>query len=580
MLIVAALCVSLLLASAPMEVGGQETEPSAAQEAIASATPDEVGERAAEIMGRLATIIAEQQRYRSMLATASAEDSLVLRLQLEGGVDRFMTEMEKLAAVAPQPDQADIPAELRSSIETIYTELTPTVWELIDERRLEIDDLRAQRTTTPPADRSTLENLVIRVTRRLDLMYEFAARHLEALEDFGLDTTAEREIYTRLLSERADELAGRIDLDLVRISELKAELEEKPDDGDVAQLMIATKKSLDSNATSQAVILDLMDTMEIPTADYRADLLTVTQDLAAGILDARVTATLMRKAWAGLTNWLSEHGPNYLVKFLLFVAILFAGRMLARLVRKAVDTSLGRSSLGISQLLRRTIVSSAHNVVLALALLIALSQLGISLGPLLAGLGVIGFILGFAMQDSLSNFAAGLMILFYRPYDVGDLVEIGGVFGKVEHMSMVSTSVLTLDNQKLVVPNSKIWGDVIKNVTDQNVRRVDMTFGISYSDDIPQAERVLGDILAQHERVLNDPEPMVHLHTLGESSVDFIVRPWVKTDDYWDVYWDVTRSVKMRFDAEGISIPFPQRDVHLYAESKANAAKTLEETGT
>jgi small conductance mechanosensitive channel len=272
-----------------------------------------------------------------------------------------------------------------------------------------------------------------------------------------------------------------------------------------------------------------------------------------------------------LTSWLAKDGPKYLIKVLLFVAIVLAGRVLARLVRSIVAKSLDRANLGISQLLRRTVVSSAHNAVFGIALLIALAELGISLGPLLAGLGVVGFILGFAMQDSLSNFAAGLMILFYRPYDVGDVVEISGIFGKVEHMSLVSTSVLTLDNQKLVVPNSKIWGDVIKNVTDQRIRRVDMVFGISYSDDIPHAEQLLNAILVEHPKVLDDPEPMVRLHTLGESSVDFVVRPWVNTPDYWDVYWDVTREVKMRFDAEGVSIPFPQRDVHLYREDKAVA---------
>jgi small conductance mechanosensitive channel len=155
-----------------------------------------------------------------------------------------------------------------------------------------------------------------------------------------------------------------------------------------------------------------------------------------------------------------------------------------------------------------------------------------------------------------------MMILFYRPYDVGDLVEVSGVFGKVEQMSLVSTTILTIDNQTLVVPNGKIWGDVIRNVTAQRIRRVDLVFGIAYSDDIPKAEKILESILADHEKVLQDPEPMVKLHTLNESSVDFIVRPWVRTDDYWDVHWDVTREVKMRFDAEGVSIPFPQRDVH------------------
>jgi small conductance mechanosensitive channel len=147
---------------------------------------------------------------------------------------------------------------------------------------------------------------------------------------------------------------------------------------------------------------------------------------------------------------------------------------------------------------------------------------------------------------------------------VGDLVDVGGVFGKVDKMSLVSTTLLTLDNQTFVIPNNKIWGDVIKNVTAQDIRRVDMVFGIAYSDDIPKAEAVLNDILASHEEILDDPEHMVRVHTLNESSVDFIVRPWVKVDDYWEVYWDVTKTVKMRFDEEGVSIPFPQRDVHIY----------------
>ncbi len=136
-------------------------------------------------------------------------------------------------------------------------------------------------------------------------------------------------------------------------------------------------------------------------------------------------------------------------------------------------------------------------------------------------------------------------------------------------MNLVSTNLLTLDNQLFVVPNNKIWMDVIKNVTDQDIRRVDMVFGISYSDDIPKAEATLEDILKSHEKVLDEPESMVHLHTLGESSVDFVVRPWVNVDDYWEVYWDVTRSVKLRFDEEGISIPFPQRDVHTYNENSS-----------
>jgi small conductance mechanosensitive channel len=210
------------------------------------------------------------------------------------------------------------------------------------------------------------------------------------------------------------------------------------------------------------------------------------------------------------------------------------------------------------------IVSTAGGLVLLLGVLFGLAQLGISVGPLLAGLGIAGFIVGFALQDTLGNFAAGIMILLFRPYDVGDIVEAGGVFGKVSDMSLVNTTILTFDNQTLVMPNSKIWGDVIKNVTAQEKRRVDMTFGIGYGDDIPKAEKVLTEIVTSHDKVLDDPAPVIRLHTLNESSVDFIVRPWVNKDDFWDVYWDITRAVKIRFDEDGISIPFPQRDIHLY----------------
>jgi small conductance mechanosensitive channel len=221
------------------------------------------------------------------------------------------------------------------------------------------------------------------------------------------------------------------------------------------------------------------------------------------------------------------------------------------------------------------IISTAANLVLLLGLLFGLAQLGISVGPLLAGLGIAGFIVGFALQDTLGNFASGMLILLYRPYDVGDMIEAGGAFGKVSHMSLVNTTILTVDNQTLVLPNSKIWGDVIKNVTAQRERRIDLVFGIGYSDDIPKAEKVLNEIVESHGKILKDPEPVVRLHTLGESSVDFVVRPWVKTDDYWDVYWDITRAVKMRFDEEEISIPFPQRDVHIFSgDETAIAAVT------
>ena len=159
-----------------------------------------------------------------------------------------------------------------------------------------------------------------------------------------------------------------------------------------------------------------------------------------------------------------------------------------------------------------------------------------------------------------------MMILFYRPFDVGDVIDADGIFGGVSEMSLVNTTILTFDNQTLIVPNSKIWGNVIKNVTAQTKRRVDLIFGIGYGDDLVKAEGVLQKILDENEKVLDDPAPLIKVHELGDSSVNLAVRPWVNTGDYWEVYWDITRTVKLKFDEEGITIPFPQRDVHVHKD--------------
>ena len=572
--VAAALVVSLSLMTAiPLFAQEQESNRTEVEEALTTATVANVGEKGAEILDRLSTALTEGKRYREMLTNASAEDSLVLRLQLAGARDRFLNVLGELAEAIVQAQDDETQVELRDRGELVYDAVTPQIWALIGQLRVEIDGIRAGRPETAPADLSALEASLARLTERLDFFYTNGWEHIQKMEAFGLETAGARETLEALLFERADEVSGRLDLASLRISELRSRLNDLPGDSDLTAGLVAAGMNLKNNLKSQDKVLGIMDAMELPTERYRDQLVTMTNDLASGLLDVQVASRIIGRAWVSVKKWLSENGPSFAVQIFLFLVIVFGGRLLSRPISRAVEKSLHRANLNMSFLLKRMIVTFTKNAIVVLALVFGLAQLGLSLGPLLAGFGVIGFILGFAMQDSLSNLAAGMMILINRPYDVGDLVEISGVFGKVENMSMVSTSILTLDNQKLVVPNSKIWGDVIKNVTDQRVRRVDMTFGISYTDDIPHAEEVLKDILAQHDKILDDPEPMVRLHTLNESSVDFVVRPWVKTDDYWDIYWDVTRAVKMRFDEEGISIPFPQQDMHIYEERKLPEGK-------
>ncbi|MCK5652166.1 MAG: mechanosensitive ion channel family protein [Gemmatimonadetes bacterium] len=563
-----------LVSIPPMAAQEQESE---AEQALAGATPEQVGERAAALLARLAATRAQTRVYRDRLAAASAEDSLVLRIQLANSRDRFLESLHELADMVVVSDQDTVPGGLRDRVETVFTEVTPVVWEVIGELRTEIDGLRALRSGTAPADRSGLEDQIAVLTSRLDRYYTLGRDHIQKLEALGQDTVEPRATFTGLLAARADELSGRLDLAILRVGELDTRLREIPGDPDATALLASTHKDLGVNATSQRTVLDLMDGMGMPTEEYRAQLVIATQDLASGLSDAKVAAALARRAWGRVTSWLAESGPTALVKLLIVVLILLAGRFLALLARRVVEKSLEKAKLDVSELLRRMVIQTTHTAIIVLTVLVALAQLGITLGPMLAGFGVIGLILGFAMQDSLSNLAAGMMILINRPYDTGDVVEISGVLGRVEHMSMVSTRLLTLDNQRLEVPNSKVWSDVIKNLTDQKVRRVDLVFGISYSDDIPHAERVLNEILAENEFVLDDPEPVVRVHALGESSVDFVVRPWVKTADYWEVHWDVTKAVKMRFDEEGISIPFPQRDVRYYPLNAEHQSEMVED---
>jgi small conductance mechanosensitive channel len=209
---------------------------------------------------------------------------------------------------------------------------------------------------------------------------------------------------------------------------------------------------------------------------------------------------------------------------------------------------------------------------IAFGLMVVLAALGVNITPLFALVGGASFIIAFALQETLGNLAAGLMIMINRPFDEGDYVLVAGLGGTVKHVSVVSTTVTTPDNQVIVIPNSKVWGDVITNVTASETRRIDLLFGIGYGDSIEQAQKVLEEVVAHHPLVLKDPAPVIRVNELADSSVNFIVRPWTKTGDYWTVYWDLQRAVKEAFDNNGISIPFPQTDMHLHVVNNEKAA--------
>ena len=198
-----------------------------------------------------------------------------------------------------------------------------------------------------------------------------------------------------------------------------------------------------------------------------------------------------------------------------------------------------------------------------------ISRLGIETTSFVAVIGAVGLAIGFALQGSLSNIAAGVMIIIFRQIKVGDFIEGGGSVGSVETVGIFSTTLNTPDNKVIYVPNSKLVGDNIVNYSTKGTRRVDMVFGIGYEDDIDKARNIITEILSQDERILQDPPMKIAVSELADSSVNFIARPWVNAADYWNVYFETTEKVKKQFDAEGISIPYPQRDIHVYEHKEA-----------
>ena len=401
------------------------------------------------------------------------------------------------------------------------------------------------------------------------LYYQALVDHLDSRKTLGLSTDGMLERITPDLYLYAEVMMGRIEASHALLKEVqsRSKLDSTNTDIDATLKDIAASHTLSLNRLESIILV--LDRLELDSSHYKAIMLTQSENLSVSFFSREAFGAVLKDSLASLKGVLADSGPDMFFRILFFVVVIVLARMFSRITKRIVRAGCDRSSLDLSELLKDIFVSTSGGLVMIVGILLALSQLGISIAPMLAGLGVAGFVIGFALQDTLGNFAAGAMILIYRPYDVNDFVEVTGASGLVNKMNLVSTTITTFDNQTLVVPNSKIWGDVIKNVTAQKVRRVDLEFGIGYGDDIEKAERVLADVVSSHELVLKKPETNIRLHTLGDSSVNFVVRPWVKTSDYWDVYWDITREVKLRFDREGISIPFPQQDVHFYNEQVA-----------
>ncbi|MGD8666425.1 MAG: mechanosensitive ion channel [Desulfobacterales bacterium] len=254
------------------------------------------------------------------------------------------------------------------------------------------------------------------------------------------------------------------------------------------------------------------------------------------------------------------------VKILAALAVFIIGRWVVKYVRRLILRIMEKRE--VDPTLTKFVTNLIYFALLTFVIVAALGMLGIQTTSFIAVLGAAGLAVGLALQGSLSNFAAGVLMIIFRPFKVGDLIEAAGATGVVEEVQIFTTQLLTPDNKTIIIPNAQITSDTITNYTTKGTRRADMVIGIGYEDDIDKARAIISDVLSQDERILKEPATQIAVSELADSSVNFTVRPWVKAQDYWGVIFDATETIKKRFDAEEISIPYPQRDVHVY-EHKA-----------
>jgi len=374
----------------------------------------------------------------------------------------------------------------------------------------------------------------------------------DAKEESDKNQSAKEENITEAKIDTQKEAKDDLLLELTKLRDIRREKEKKLD---------AILKEID-----ERIGLDDKGLEQAKVRPYRRYLKSVS-GISEEITDPK-SFVKTAKTWL----FSEEGGLLWLINFLKFMSIIFLAYLISKIISNGVKKAFGISK-STSQLLQDFIVNMASKLVMFIGVLMGLAVLGVNMGPVLAFVGAAGFVVAFALQNTLSNFASGLMIMLYRPFDIDDVIDVSGVIGTVKSMTLVTTSVMTADNRMMIIPNNTIWGSIITNVTHSEKRRVDLMVGIGYNESIDKAQKVLEEILSKHPLILKDPEPAVKVHELGDSSVNFIVRPWTLTADYWTVYWEITRRIKVRFDEEGISIPFPQRDIHIVSSVENETAE-------
>jgi small conductance mechanosensitive channel len=508
--------------------------------------------------GYLETIDRLEDEYGQLRTESAATDDVdakaVAEVQQRHRLIEWMRTVDRLIdnLVAQQKQGLDV-SRLLPKTRKLLWRVDRRLPKIVDQFAKENADLRAMLSDASAEEFKGIQAQVRGTEESLNETVRFYLTHIEHMDALELGSKRARSDAAVKLAKRADDLAARLELASARLGEAEENSGSQADAEDEANVRVA-QEALDHVATSLWTTCDVMEELDLPTAKYRQALILATGELTTDVFDTEVVGGLIEDAVEASNRWLEREGPVLAGRLSLFFGILAIFWVLARIVRTATARIAESTASQLSELARRMLVTMAARLVLLVGFFVALSQLGVNVTALLAGLGIAGFVIGFALQETLGNFAAGGMILLYHPFDVGDVIDASGVFGTVHNMNLVSTTILTFDNQMTIVPNSRIWGNVIRNATALEKRRVDLSFRLSLDVDAEQVEALFQKMCSDHDAVLADPPIAIKVQEVTPEGILFVVRPWVMTEDYWESLWSLNREAHLRLNAAGIRV--------------------------
>lgn len=381
--------------------------------------------------------------------------------------------------------------------------------------------------------------------------------NVKRVKEFSQDVNADENLAKTSIRKQADMLSGLIGINRDKLLRLEKELSVIRNESDSGRKLISAIaiKKLEINAYAsrlQAMVMLLAD-LDVDTSLYKKTVIQSSNTLTVDLFDKRVASHLFTEWWLSTKKWYATQAPSIMSKAMTFIGILVISWIIAVVLKKTVRGLFSRTRPDMSELAKRFIISMTSRVVILVGLLIALSNMGIQIGPILAGLGIMGFIIGFALQETLSNFASGLMMLIYRPFDVGHKIRVSGMEGKVKDLNLVSTTIVTSANHRLTIPNNKVWKDVIHNITSQPQVRLDLYFIAPFNADSEKVLLAIKDEIKENPIIIQERESQARIYDLGRTEVKYIARFWIASEDIDEAKWLVFEGVKKRFDEQGVS---------------------------